>query len=137
MSNTDAGSGSLPPNAATDHLPDDPVILKRMILELLATLREERHEREEMRARLHHLLQRLYGPRTERFDPNQPLLFPELSQLAEAAPLAAPQDPATAEQPAERSGKRGHGRKQLPKELPHEPVHHRLSEAERALSPFP
>jgi hypothetical protein len=51
MSNTDAAK-PLPPLATADHLPDDPVILKRMILELLTTLHEERHEREAMRTRL-------------------------------------------------------------------------------------
>jgi transposase len=128
MSNTDAAK-PLPPLPAGDHLPDDPVILKRMIQELLATLHEERHEREEMRARLHLLLQRLYGPRSERFDPSQPLLFPDMTQPAEPAPAATP----PAEEPeATTKKRRGHGRKRPPKDLPREPVHYRLTEAEQA-----
>src|SRR5581483_6621200 len=68
-----------------DHLPDDPVVLKQMILELLATLRQERHDKESLRHRLDLLLRRLYGPRGERFDPNQPLLF---AAVAEEQPPA-------------------------------------------------
>jgi transposase len=126
MSNTDAAK-PLPPLAAADHLPDDPVILKRMIQELLATLHEERHEREEMRTRLQLLLQRLYGPRSERFDPSQPLLFPDLTQPGEPAPATT----APVAEPEPTPKKRpGHGRKRPPKDLPHEERHHRVAEAD-------
>jgi transposase len=118
------------PNA--DHLPDDPATLKRMILELLATLAETRHEREQLQERLHLLLQRLYGRKTERFDPNQPLLFADLSQAAEASP-AADAGEAVVEFPLSQKKKRhNHGRKSLPKNLRHEEEHHRLTDAERA-----
>src|SRR5438105_3027591 len=81
-----AAPGDLP---ATDHLPDDPALLKRMILELLATLQETRQEREELHERLQRLLQRLYGRRNERFDPNQPWLFADLQQpVATETPAA-------------------------------------------------
>src|SRR5262249_5178264 len=65
-----AASRVMPP------LPDDPALLKQMILELLAALQEERHEREGLQQRLDQLLRRLYGPKAERFDPNQPWLLP-------------------------------------------------------------
>jgi transposase len=123
MSNTDAAK-PLPPLATADHLPDDPVILKRMILELLTTLHEERHEREAMRTRLQLLLQRLYGPRSERFDPSQPLLFPDMTQPAEPAPAPVEEPQPTAKKRA------GHGRKRPPKDLPHQEEHHRVPEAE-------
>ena len=55
-----------------DTLPDDPVILKRMILELLATLQEERRDKDGLRHRLDLLLRRLYGPRGERSTPTSP-----------------------------------------------------------------
>jgi transposase len=122
-----------PAPASADHLPDDPTILKRMILELLATLHEERHERTQLRERLQLLLQRLYGPRGERFDPNQPLLFPDLNQPVEATAAAGDADTsAAAEEPSPTKKKPGHGRKRPPKDLPHEAVHYRLTEAERA-----
>jgi hypothetical protein len=41
---------------SAEHLPDDPATLKRMILELLATLHEERRDREALRERLDRLL---------------------------------------------------------------------------------
>ena len=55
---------------ATAPLPDDPAVLKQMIRELLDLLRQTRHENEQLQHRLDLLLRRLYGPRTERFDPN-------------------------------------------------------------------
>src|SRR5438128_12453390 len=87
MSTTDAALS--PPTPHPDHLPDDPALLKRMILELLATLQETRQEREELQGRLERLLHRLYGRRNERFDPNQPWLFADLQQAAAETPPAA------------------------------------------------
>src|SRR5438270_731259 len=49
------------PLPALEQLPDDPDILKRMILELLATLHQERRDKDELRHRLDLLLRRLYG----------------------------------------------------------------------------
>jgi len=101
-----------------------------MILELIATLQETRQEREQLQQRLHLLLQRLYGPRSERFDPNQLLLFADANQPAEDAPPAEDM-PAEGDTPSAPTGKRkGHGRKRPPQNLPHDPVHYRLTEAE-------
>lgn len=112
---------------AAEQLPDDVATLKRMILELLAAIHVHRQDNEELRARLDRLLRRLYGPKSERFAPNQPLLFGDLTAI----------DPAAATPPGDElttSGKkraRPHGRQQLPDNLPCEPKHHTLSEAER------
>src|SRR4051794_16554174 len=70
-------------------LPDDVAVLKAMIRELLASLQTERREREGLAQRLDLLLRKLYGPKAERFDPNQPWLIPEM------APDAAATEPAT------------------------------------------
>lgn len=121
------------PTATPDTLPDDPAILKRMIFELLATLAETRHERQRLQERIHLLLNRLYGRRSERFDPNQPLLFADLNQPAEAAPPVTDADETAAEQqPAKQKNRHKHGRKPLPKNLPHVEEHYRLTEAELA-----
>ncbi len=56
-------------------LPDDLVTCQRMIRELLDSLRQSRQDNEQLRHRLDLLLRRLYGPRAERVDPNQPSLF--------------------------------------------------------------
>ena len=116
---------SLPP---AEYLPDDPATLKSMILELLATLHERERDNEALRHRLDLLLRRLYGPRGERFNPNQALLFADLAQDQESAPST------TSETPTESQAKRRcrpHGRRLMPKSLPHEPRHHELSAAER------
>src|ERR1700745_3511909 len=81
---------------ATAPLPDDPVILQQMVLELLDVLHRTRHENEQLQHRLDLLLRRLYGPRTERFDPNQPLLIPDAFDAADAP---AAQDPPPLTQP--------------------------------------
>jgi transposase len=137
MSITDAAAGppaDLPaadlPDAA--HLPDDPATLKNMVLELLATLRAERRDREALQHRLHLLLQRLFGRKSERFDPNQMLLFAENTQEPNGA--AAAPEPATApeaESPGPKRRGRPHGRRHLPEDLPRRPLDHLLSDAER------
>jgi hypothetical protein len=73
-----AGSATvgLPPTAA-EHLPDDPAMLKRMVVELLASLHERQRDNDALRHRLDLLRRRLYGPRGDRFDPDQRLLFAE------------------------------------------------------------
>jgi len=111
------------PLTAAD-LPDDMATLKRMILELLASLHEQQGDLAAMRQRIDGLLRRLYGPRSERFDPNQLLLFdeatatPDPTGTAPSAPSAPPRG-------------RPHGRRRLPDNLPRQICHHELSEAER------
>src|SRR6516165_1775308 len=82
-----------PPTTA-EQLPDDVATLKRMILELLASLHERDCSIEGYQYRIDLLLRRLYGPRGERIDPNQLLLFAEMAAGQDAAP--APPEPAPA-----------------------------------------
>jgi transposase len=111
-----------------ENLPNDVDALKALVVELLATLKEERNDKAALRERLDRLLHRLYGPRTERVDPNQLLLFAELAAAATAAEPFPP--PPTEPKPAKRKA-RPHGRRRLPEHLPREPRHHQLTEAER------
>jgi transposase len=109
-------------------LPDDADTLKGMILELLATLRQERQDKDQLRQRLDLLLRRLYGPRAERYNPDQGLLFDELLPEQSSVAEAAPEPPS----PAKTSGRaRPHGRRILPANLPRRPVHHELDAAAR------
>ncbi|HYV34629.1 MAG TPA: IS66 family transposase [Gemmataceae bacterium] len=111
-----------------EQLPDDYAILKRMILELLSTLKREQHDKQELRDRLDLLLRRLYGPKSERFNPDQLLLFEEpAADQSSAANEPAP----TPAEPTPKRNTKPHGRKPLPKDLPRRPVHHELSESER------
>lgn len=122
-------------NPAEPKLPDDPVVLKRMIEELLAALRSKDRELEQVRHRLDQLLRRLYGPKTEKWDPTQLLLFPEIlaalrgeQPTEESAADVEPTAAATATEPARR---KGHGRGRLSRELPRQRREYALSEAER------
>jgi hypothetical protein len=126
MSLADPAAG-LPPTTA-EQLPDDVATLKRMVLELLASLHERNRDNEGLRHRINLLLHRLYGPRGERIDPNQLLLFAETAPAQDSAP--APTEPAAVDKSERRC--RPHGRRRLPDNLPREPRHHELSEAERA-----
>src|SRR6185295_12426158 len=66
-------------------LPDDLNTLKRMIFELMTTLRQERFDKEKLRFRIEQLLRQRYGPRTERFNPDQLLLFADWAASPEEA----------------------------------------------------
>jgi len=103
-----------------------------MIMELLTTLRDRDRQCEQLRHRLDQLLRRLYGPRAEKFDPNQPWLFPELPAAEQTkAPV---EQPAAEETAAPAKKKNGHGRRRLPDSLPRVRQTHVLSEAECACS---
>ena len=126
MSLTGPTATDLPPTSA-EHLPDDVATLKRMVLELLLSCHEHLRDKEAMRQRIHLLLRRLYGPRGERIDPQQLLLFAE--PAAGQDTTVPPSEPAAAAKPKRRC--RPHGRRRLPENLPRQSRHHELSEAER------
>ncbi len=114
--------------STSDELPDDVATLKGMVLELLASVHERDRNIEGMQHRIHLLLRRLYGPRSERFDPNQLVLFAEMATGQDTA-QETPTEPPVPSQPQRRC--RPHGRRRLPESQPREPQHHELSEAER------
>jgi transposase len=124
MSLTDPAA--VPPPLAAEHLPGDVATLQRLVLELLASLKQHQRDNESLRHRLDLLLRRLYGPRGERLDPAQLLLFAELLAGADTTAPTEPEEP-------KQSPRRGkpHGRGRLPQQLPREPRHHELTEAER------
>ena len=125
------------PLPTEEQLPNDLDTLKRMVLELLATLHEERQDKARLRHRLDLLLRRLYGPRHERFSPDQLLLFDaaaaEPDKDDDAQATAAPPAAAASTPAASKRRSRPHGRRPLPEDLPRRPVHHELSEAEPPL----
>src|SRR4051812_18535985 len=117
-----------PPADPTAALPDDPVLLQQMVRELLDVLRQTRRENEQWHPRLDLLLRRLYGPRTERFDPDQLLLIPDAFEPAAPGPAdLAPPPPEPRSEPAMKA--RPHGRRPLPRDLPREPRVYVLTEA--------
>ena len=108
-------------------LPDDLSACQRLLRELLATLKQRDLELEGVRHRLDQLLRRLYGPRSERLDPNQPNLFDSCPPPPEPPP-ASPTEPETSTSPKK---KNGHGRKALPKNLKRDRQEYDLTETEK------
>ena len=138
MSHTDATQLSaahpsatepLPPLPSADLLPDDLGTLKSMVVELLVTLRQRDRDLAEVRQRVDLLLRRLYGPRAERFNPNQQLLFAELiagqdtDNPADGSSMPAEQDKPEPP-PSKRRRCRPHGRRRLPEHLPRREIVH-------------
>jgi transposase len=123
------------PDHASAPLPNDVAVLQAMIRELLESLKQTQRDRDGLQQRLDLLLRKLYGPKAERFDPNQPWLLPEMAPDAAAdtpsptpVATASPTDPSVV---PEHPPRKGHGRKPLPKDLPRKRVEHTLAEAER------
>src|SRR5258707_10274821 len=98
-------------------LPDDLDLRHGMIRELAASLRDARRQVEQLGHRLDLLLRRLYGPRSERVDPGQLLLF---ADQAESDPRALPtgSPPLGAPAPPPPGRAQGDGPKPLPAGLP-------------------
>jgi transposase len=111
-------------------LPDDLAVCQQMIRELLVALHDKDRKLEGVQHRLDQLLRRLYGPKSERFRPDQPSLFDELLGTdSEPAPPAA-DEPPTDESTTPRR-KKGHGRRRLPADLERRRQVHDLAEAEK------
>src|SRR3954447_11200120 len=81
----------------TAELPENLDICHGMIRELSASLRGAQRRIEQLEHRLDLLLRRIYGPRSERLDPAQMLLFAE--QADEGAGTAAQEEPTPGEAP--------------------------------------
>jgi transposase len=141
-------------------LPDDPAALKALLLrerkvwhaeqerfqrerqqhaQLVAgyeqTVHSQKRTIEQQLHQLAQLLRKLYGPRQERIDPDQLMLFDaqDLEQLAaelqQDGTLEGGEDVSSTG--SRRRRRRGHGRRPLPAHLPREQVLYELSEAER------
>jgi transposase len=113
-------------------LPDDPALLKQMIVQIKREA-AERIEAMELRhkAEMDAVLRRFYGPRSEKFDPTELLLFGV--NVAEQIPL----DEKTVEAEAgeklktRRINHHKHGRRELPAHLPRVEVPHDLSDEQK------
>jgi len=142
---------------AITELPDDPTLLKMLVIERERLLVEERNSRQavvvriqqeaaeriqsleermaameaEHKAAILAILRRYYGPRSERFDPRQLLLF---GQLIDQMPL---DEGAIAEEAGEElvtrriKNRHKHGRSPLPECLPRIEIEHDLPEDQK------
>jgi transposase len=115
-----------------DPLPDDLETAHQLIRELLKTLAQQIHLNDKLQHQLEQLLRQRYGPKGERIDPAQLLLFAQ-EILAQAEPTpAATSEPTTASTPTPSAvKKKGHGRKPLPASLPRKPVPHDVPPEQR------
>jgi transposase len=116
----------------TTLLPDDPAVLKQLVVQLLEELQKAHARLERQEHHMHLLLKRLYGSTSEKFDPRQGVLFDAQAGAEEATP----QQPALAADapPASRSPSKNrhrHGRGRIPEKIQREEVVHDLSEAEK------
>jgi transposase len=113
-------------------LPDDLETAHQLIRELLKTLAQQVHLNDKLQHQLEQLLRRRYGPKGERIDPAQLLLFArEILAQAEPSPEPAP-TPESAPPPTPRAPKKdGHGRRPLPASLPRRPVLHDVPPEQR------
>ena len=66
-------------------LPDDPAILKALVVQLLEELRQAHARLERQEHHMHLLLKRIYGSTSEKFDPRQGVLFDAQTGAEEAA----------------------------------------------------
>ena len=116
------------PTSCTTALPGDPVLLQQIIHELLAVNAKLQQDKDKLQQQLEQLRRRLFGHKSEKLDPNQALLFPELAAAAPCdTPVSSP-PPDTAESSPRR---RGHGRKGLNPKLRRDRRVYVLDEHER------
>jgi transposase len=115
-------------------LPDDPAILKQLVVQLLEELQKAHARLERQEHHMHLLLKRIYGSTSEKIDPRQGALFDAQAGEAETASSpAAPPPTAASSSSASVSKKRDqHGRGRIPDKIAREEIVHDLSEAEKA-----
>jgi transposase len=110
-------------------LPDDPAVLKALVVQLLEELQKANARLERQEHHMDLLLKRIYGSTSEKFSPQQSMLFDPRPDEKESA-----QSTAVAPVASGVSKKRDkHGRGRLPDKLQREEVVHDLSEAEKSL----
>ena len=113
-------------------LPDDPAILKALVVQLLEELRQAHARLERQEHHMHLLLKRIYGSTSEKVDPRQGVLFDAQTGAEEATADAPP--PATdapAASPSAPKNRDRHGRGRIPDETRREEVVHDLTDAEK------
>jgi len=107
-----------------DALPDDPAVLKQILLQLVAMLRKETKRREEVERDMHLLLRKLTAPRSLPASEGQPMLFDMNGLLDEQVPAPPIPEAKTAEAPAPR--RHAHGRRKPPANLEQVDIIHDL-----------
>jgi transposase len=122
---------------SVDTLPDDPQLLKQLLMQREAIIEQIKQEaasrieamEEKHRAEIAAVLRRFYGPKNERFDPRQLLLF---GVHVDTVPLdTAAVEEAAGEKLVNRRVRHKHGRGKLPDHLPRIKIEHDLTDEEK------
>lgn len=115
-------------------LPNDVGLLKQLVLQLWAQLREKEGRIQSLEQRMDWLARRVFGRTREKLDPRQLALFDLLAaDLIQDPPLAVPAPEATTPEvaPPARPKKPGHGRRPIPDTLERRDVIHDLTPEEK------
>ena len=96
------------------NLPTDVAVLHGMIHELLTTNREQQRRIDHLVNQVHQLTKRLYGPRADTLNPNQPTLFGD-PPPSDTPPSPPPEPTVVVTKTV--VVKKGHGRGKLPENL--------------------
>ena len=122
-----------------DELPDDPVELKRLLAQSHAQIEQIKREAAERieamqlrhKAEMDAVLRRFYGPRSEKFDPTELLLFGV--NVVEQIPVDEKTVEAESGQKLKtrRINHHKHGRRELPAHLPRVEVPHDLNDEQK------
>jgi transposase len=129
---------------ASSPLPDDLAALQALLLRerlqhetvvstMAQTISVQQRKLDQQEERIAQLLRQFYGPKRERFHPDQLTFFDadELAALAKEAAAAPLAEPATTPATADKRKKKGHGRRPIPAHFRRETVLHELSAKER------
>lgn len=109
-------------------LPDDPVVLKQLLVQLVSLLRKETQRREDVERNMDLLLRKLNAPRSTAPVPGQRLLFDPSAFAEEPAAEASPETPEETIEKTPRRKARPHGRRKPPAHLEQKDVVHDLPE---------
>ena len=105
------------PSITESNPPDNAPLTIQVFQELMGTIHKQRHEIEQLKHQNTLLLKRIYGPRADKIDPNQMLMFE--NQIPEPVPAPPAPEP---EYKLVKPLKKGHGRKLIPENLRRETV---------------
>jgi transposase len=122
---------------AADTLPDDPKLLKQLLAQgdaMIEQIRQEaaaamEAERQRHQAEMEAMFRRFYGPKSERFDPAQLLLFGIVVDSLAVDERAVEAE--AGEKLTTRRVQHKHGRAKLPESLPRIPIEHELTPEEK------
>ena len=131
---TDATPPVDPPLPDAALLPDDPAVLKQLVVQLLAELQKARARLERQEYHMHLLLKRLYGSTSEKRDPRQSLLFDAQAGEGEtpvSPPAPPPATAVPAASPPSAPQRDKHGRGRIPGNIERQEEVHDLTDAEK------